>query len=124
MNTWPTAIITAIAASDDLHIAPYREDGVTTGTPTWIWSVVLDGRLFVRAWNGPRSRWHRAAMNQGAGRITAAGTEYEVEFTSADPDLQARIDEAYRSKYAGSPYLPPMVSPGPQSATVEITPAA
>ncbi|MGA8110416.1 MAG: DUF2255 family protein [Acidobacteriaceae bacterium] len=31
-----------MAASDDLHIAPYREDGVTYRTPNWIWSVVVD----------------------------------------------------------------------------------
>jgi hypothetical protein len=33
------------------------------GTPTWIWSVVVDGALYVRA-----SRWHRAAVRQKAGR--------------------------------------------------------
>jgi hypothetical protein len=25
-----------IAEADNLHIAPFREDGVTYGTPTWI----------------------------------------------------------------------------------------
>lgn len=30
-----------IAEADDLHISPFREDGVTYGTPTWIWSVVV-----------------------------------------------------------------------------------
>lgn len=38
--------------SDDLHISPFREDGKTYGTPTWIWSVVVDGGLYVRAYNG------------------------------------------------------------------------
>jgi hypothetical protein len=41
-----------IAEADDLHISPYREDGVTYGTPTWIWSVAVDGNLYVRAYNG------------------------------------------------------------------------
>lgn len=26
-----------IADADDLRISPFREDGVTYGTPTWIW---------------------------------------------------------------------------------------
>ncbi|MFT3797736.1 DUF2255 family protein [Microbacterium sp.] len=72
MTTWPAEVIEKIAATDDLHIAPYHPDGKTTGTLTWIWSVV-DRRLFVRAWNGTRSRWYRSAIAQRAGRITAAG---------------------------------------------------
>jgi len=122
VSAWPAETLERIAASDDLHIAPFRADGVTTGTPTWIWSVVVNGRLFVRAWNGPRSRWFRSALAQRAGMITAAGDSYDVVFAPADPALQASIDAAYSAKYADSPYLPPMVSHGPQSATVEITP--
>ncbi|WP_236756108.1 DUF2255 family protein [Actinomyces radicidentis] len=52
-----------MAASDDLHVSPFREDGTTYGTPTWIWSVVVDGRLFIRAWNGPSGRWYQAAVS-------------------------------------------------------------
>lgn len=121
MTNWARAV-ERIAVRDDLHIAPFRADGSTYGTPTWIWSVVVDGRLFVRAWNGQRSAWYRSAMAQRAGRILAAGETHEVEFTSGDPELNVRIDEAYRTKYAGSPYLPPMVAAGPRAATVEVTP--
>jgi len=110
-----------IAASDDLHIAPLRADGATYGTPTWIWSVVVEGRLFVRAWNGQRSRWYRSAMAQRAGRIIAAGETLEVEFSPGNPNLNSLIDKAYMAKYAGSPYLPPMVAEGPRGATVEVT---
>ena len=100
---------------------PFRADGVTYGTPTWIWSVVVDGRLFVRAWNGRKPRWYQSAMTQHAGRIITAGETHEVEFTPGDPALNDQIDAAYRRKYAGSPYLPPMVASGPREATVEIT---
>lgn len=123
MTAWPTETIEKIAATDDLHIAPYRADGKTTGTLTWIWSVVVDGRLFVRAWNGVNGRWYRSAIAQRSGRITAAGQEHQVAFTPVDDsELNDRIDRAYRDKYAGSPYLPPMVATGPRAATVEITP--
>jgi len=44
----------------DLHIAPFREDGVTYGTPTWIWSVAVGGTLYVRAYNGKNSLWYKA----------------------------------------------------------------
>lgn len=123
MGTWPAETIEKIATTDDLHIAPYHPEGKTTGTLTWIWSVAVDGRLFVRAWNGTRGRWYRAAVAQGAGKITAAGHEHEVEFTPInDPCLNGKIDAAYHTKYAGSPYLPPMVAAGPKAATVEVTP--
>ena len=42
-----------IAEADNLHISPFREDGVTYGTPTWIWSVAVDGALYFRGYNGP-----------------------------------------------------------------------
>ncbi|MDI9628272.1 MAG: DUF2255 family protein [Acidobacteriota bacterium] len=123
MATWPTDTIEKIAATDDLHIAPYHPDGKTTGTLTWIWSVVVDDRLFVRAWSGTRGKWYRSALEQRAGKITAAGQEHEVEFTPIDdPQLNDRIDAAYQLKYAGSPYLPPMVAKGPRAATMEVTP--
>ena len=127
MTAWDTETIDRNAAADDLHIAPYRPDGATPGTPTWIWSVVVDNRLFVRAWNGPRSRWYRAVVEQRAGIIETVGRRIEVTMTPIDeaaaPELGTRIDPAYRTKYAGSAYLPPMVAEGPKAATVEITPA-
>lgn len=39
-NDWTRKELRRIAETDDLHVAPFREDGVTYGTPTWIWSVV------------------------------------------------------------------------------------
>ena len=73
MGTWQREELDRIAATDDLHIAPFRDDGKTYGTLTWIWSVVVDGALYVRAYNGIRSRWYRSAISQKAGRITVAG---------------------------------------------------
>jgi hypothetical protein len=122
VSAWDPATLTAIATSDDLHIAPFRADGTTYGTPTWIWSVVADGELYVRAYNGAASRWYGSAISQRAGRIQAAGQTYEVTFEPADPSVNPAVDAAYEAKYAGSPYLPPMVTPKAQAATVRITP--
>lgn len=124
MSAWPKNTIEQIATSDDLHIYPYRADGKTPGTPTWIWSVVVDGRLFVRAYNGTNGRWYQSAISQQAGRINAAGQTHDVAFAPADPELAERIDAAYEEKYAGSQYLPPMISDRAKAATVEITPQA
>ncbi|WEK49042.1 MAG: DUF2255 family protein [Candidatus Kaistia colombiensis] len=119
--TWSPDELHEIADSDDLHIAPFREDGATYGTPTWIWSVVVDNALYVRAYNGRKSRWHQAAIRQRAGRITAAGLTKEVRFEPVDGAINDRIDDAYRAKYAASPYLAPMISERARSATIQIS---
>lgn len=121
---WDKAELARIAAADDLYIAPLREDGRTYGTPTWIWSVAVDGDLYVRAYNGRNSRWFNAARSQKAGRITAAGTTREVTFETVAGDINDRIDEAYRAKYRQSPYLDPMTGARARAATVRITPRA
>lgn len=101
--SWDKEELVQIAAADDLHIAPLREDGQTLGTPTWIWSVAVGGDLYVRAYNGQNSRWYKAAKTQKAGRITAAGMTKDVIFEAVDGDLNNRVDEAYRAKYSKSP---------------------
>lgn len=120
---WDEQVLAGIAASDDLHISPFRDDGTTYGTPTWIWSAVVDGDLYVRAYNGTNSRWYRSALNQRAGRIIAADHTVEVMFDTSDLPPAETIDNAYRAKYAGSAYLAPMVSARSQAATVRVTPA-
>lgn len=122
MSTWPKNELRKIAEADDLHISPFREDGKTYGTPTWIWSVAVDDALYVRGYNGQKSSWYQAAVRQKSGRITAAGMTREVTFQPADGEINDRVDQAYRAKYKGSPYLAPMISAQARAATVKITP--
>ena len=122
MSYWTEAELAQIATADDLHISPFREDGVTLGTPTWIWSVVVDGALYVRAYNGRNSRWYKAAMTQKAGRVRVIGIEKDVIFEPVEGEIQEQIDSAYRTKYAGSPYLDPMIGSRARAATVKIKP--
>ena len=126
MAECPKEELRKIAEADDLHIAPFREDGKTYGTPTWIWSVAVDGHLYVRGYNGKKSRWYQAAVKQKAGRILAAGMTKEVSFEAIDGAnndlINDEIDDAYRAKYKGSPYLDPMIGPRARSATVRVTP--
>jgi len=122
MSTWSKDELHKIAAADDLHIAPCRDDGKTYGTPTWIWSVAVDNDLYVRAYNGKNSRWYKAAIKQKAGRILAAGLTKEVTFQPVSGPIDDRIDAAYKAKYKGSPYLNPMITGAARTATVKITP--
>ena len=123
MDTWNLEQLKKIAETDDLHISPLREDGTTYGTPTWIWSVAVDGTLYARAYNGEASSWYKAAVRQKAGRITAAGETVNVTFVPANAELRSRIDDAYRSKYGTNPYLPSMIGDTACAATIEIHPS-
>lgn len=126
-SDWPAEEIAAIATADDLHVAPERPEGGprggVPGTPTWIWSVVVDDALYVRPYRGPRSSWYQSAIETGTGLITSGGRTHRVTFAPADPDLRDRVDDAYRSKYVDSPYLPPMLATGPRTTTMRVTPA-
>lgn len=122
MATWSEDELCRIAGADDLHIAPFREDGATYGTPTWIWSVAVDDALYVRAYNGQNSRWYQAAVRQKAGRIVAADMSKEVTFEPVEGPINDRIDDAYRAKYRGSPYLDSMIGEHARSATVKVMP--
>ena len=97
-QTWSREELRRIVEADDLHVSPLREDGVTCGTPTWIWSVAVDDALYVRAYNGRESRWYQAAVRQKAGRIIAAGMTKEVVFVPVGSrSMQTRIPETTRA---------------------------
>jgi hypothetical protein len=124
MSAWPQEELRRMEESDDLHVAPFREDGETCGTPTWIWSVVMNGDVYVRAYNGAASRWYQAALKQKAGRITTAGMTKEVGFEPVSEQMNDAIDDAYRAKYSPSPYLGAMIGKRARSATIRILPRA
>ena len=122
MAAWLKEELRKIAEADDLHIAPFREDGMTYGTPTWIWSVAVDGALYVCGYSGTSSRWYQAAVRQKAGRIVAAGMTKEVTFEAVDGAINDRIDDGYRAKYNRSSYMSSMIGARARSATVKIMP--
>jgi hypothetical protein len=46
----------------------------------------------------------------------------EVTFEPVVGPVNERIDDAYRAKYRGSPYLSPMIGARARSATVKVMP--
>lgn len=123
-KVWTQEQLDAFSTADDIHVSPFYSDGKTPGTPTWIWSVVADGDLYVRAYNGQNSRWYQSAVEQQAGKMSITGKEFDVIYqpVKTDAELTQKINDAYTEKYGDSPYLPPMLAEGPVSATVKLLP--
>lgn len=123
---WSQQALDKIVDADDLKISPFREDGKTPGTPTWIWCVQAQGDLYVRGYSGTSSRWYQAAKNQQAGQIHAAGELYDVSFEAiTDSDINDAVDAAYREKYKNDKYssfIAPMTSESTRAATIRIRP--
>jgi len=46
----------------------------------------------------------------------------EVTFEPVNGPINDRIDDAYRRKYKGGPYLSPMIGAGARAATVKVMP--
>jgi hypothetical protein len=122
MTSWNDDDLAVIAESKNLLISPFREDGMTYGTPTQVWPLVVDGGVYVRAANGQQSSWYAAAVSQKAGRIHVSGKTYEVTFDAAGVEVASAVDAAYEVKYPGSSAVPIMQGAGPTSATVRISP--
>ena len=122
-RSWTNQELQTFKVADDFRVSPFYSDGKTYGTPTWIWSVVVDNQLFIRAWNGQKSRWYRSAIQQKAGRIFLAGSNHEVTFVPLEnTTMNDKVDQAYKTKYGDSPYFYPMVQSGPRSSTLKIVP--
>jgi len=122
MTTWTPTDLDLISRNADLFVSPFRDDGVTYGTPTQTWALVVGGQVYVRAANGPASRWYQAAITQGAGRVRVGNRDYEVTFAKAPAGVADAIDAAYEAKYPGSSAVPVMQADGPKSATVVVEP--
>jgi hypothetical protein len=119
---WDTTSARQLADATEIDIVVPAPDRPEVRTPIWI--VAVDGDLYVRSWKGDAGIWFRRAHRYGTGSIVAAGQRHEVRFTAAgDPDLNARIDDAYRSKYGRSSYTQTMTRPPATTTTTRLDPA-
>jgi hypothetical protein len=124
MTAWTNEELNKIGAADELQIASLRDDS-TLKKPVTIWVVRLGDDLYVRSYKGRTSSWFRGVQTRHEGRIWAGGVEKDVTFVEeSDPDINARIDAAYKTKYRryDARYVDPMVAPEARSATIKLVP--
>jgi hypothetical protein len=85
----PPDAIEMLDRTREVHVA-------APGKRVPIWAVVVDGEAYVRSYRGERGAWYRRALRER--RVEIEGVEAGVE-PERDPELNARISEAFRSKY-------------------------
>ncbi len=78
--------------------------GIRAGTEphrfTFIWFVVVGGRVFVRPWNDKNKGWYRALLREPRGALLAHGREIAVLARKARGErLFDAVDAAYAEKY-------------------------
>lgn len=123
MTEWRNDELNKIGTADELQITPRRSDG-TQRNPVTIWVVRVGDDLYVRSYRGSDGSWFRAAQKTHEGCIRAGGVEKAVTFVAeADPEVNNRIDEAYRGKYGRYPqYVIPMITAEARSTTLKLVP--
>ncbi|HVM70662.1 MAG TPA: DUF2255 family protein [Anaerolineales bacterium] len=124
MTTWTNDELNKISKAEELELSSLRQDG-TLRSPVTMWVVRIEDNLYVRAVKGRTGPWFRGALTRHAGRIQSGGVKKEVTFVEeADASLNARIDAAYREKYAHYPkeYVDACVTPEARAATIKLVP--
>jgi hypothetical protein len=123
MTGWTSDELTKVGAADELEIASLRRDG-TLRHATTIWVVRLGDDLYIRSVNGRTGAWFGATQVRREGQISAGGVERDVTFVDADDDINAQIDDAYRSKYRRyvQSIVGSVLTPEARSATIRLVP--
>jgi hypothetical protein len=123
MTTWTSEELNKIGEAEELQITSLRKDG-TLRKPVIIWVVRVGNDLYVRSVKGHAGAWFRGVLVRHEGKIWAGGIEKEVIFVEeADPEINAKIDEAYLTKYRRYPqWVAPMVIPEVKATTVRLVP--
>jgi len=123
MTVWTSDELNKIGTAEELRIASLRHDGMLR-KPVIIWVVRVGDELYVRSVNGRTSAWFRGVQVRHEGHIWAGGVEKDVNFVEeTDPDINDKIDDAYRGKYGRYPqYVAPMVTAEVRSTTIKLVP--
>ncbi len=122
MSTWTKEELDAIAKDEDLYISIPNPDG-TMHEPTRIWVVQAGNDLYARPYAGVGGRWYIAAKAAGQGHISIGDVDKDVSFEfPTDDETNDAVDEGYETKYAGSPYVEPMIGDEQRLATVKFVP--
>jgi hypothetical protein len=91
---------------------------------TVIWVIVDEaGRILVRTYLGPTTRWYREVIAHSECVVELGGERLSVRAVPAlDPDRVAAASGGYLAKYAGHRAAAAMVAEGNLPTTMELVP--
>jgi hypothetical protein len=124
MENWTSTELKKIESADELDLSSMRHDG-TLRSPVTMWVVRVGDDLYVRAVKGRIGLWFRGTQTRYEGHIRSGGVEKDVLFVDeTDPNVNERIDVAYREKYRRYPkeYVDACLTSDARSATIKLMP--
>ncbi len=98
MGKWTSEELKKIEKTDELEIAALQKNGKLR-KPTTIWVVQVGEDLYIRAVNGRKGAWYLSTQERHEGHIKCDGVKKDVRFEDAGPEINDKVDEAYRQKY-------------------------
>jgi len=124
-SSWTDEELREVGGATELRVASRRPDGTLRPYVT-IWGVRSGPEIYIRSAYGPQNGWFRRAVEAGAGRVRAGGTERDVSFERLDAGspVQGDIDAAYHAKYDsyGPNIVGSVVGPAAAAVTLQVVP--
>jgi hypothetical protein len=118
-----SSIVQQLAATEEIDIETRSAPDQPVHRAT-IWVVTNGDDVYVRSVRGPRGRWYRELIANPPGAIWFDGQRVPVRAVPAsDAATVTRASEAYRQKYAASPYMPPLLVAEVLPTTLRLEPA-
>lgn len=120
--TESSAAVDYLARTNTVHLATQTQDGREIVTK--IWAVVVDGAGYIRNGYGDSSKWYGRIQRTKRAAFIDGRQRYPVTVENVDDEAtNAKVDEAFRAKYAGSgSALTMMVAPAVRATTVRVDP--
>lgn len=96
LRGFPRAVLRAVDQSKVLGIRAGAGDHRVIG----VWSVVVEGRVFVRSWDGKAGGWYRTFLEEPRGVMAIGGRELAVRAVAVrSARARAAVSRAYAVKY-------------------------
>ncbi len=117
------AIVQKVATAEEVDIETSPSPDKRS-KPVTIWIVVADGQVYVRSVRGPAGKWWRNLTARPTGTLHVEGQALPVRaIPVADLAEIQRVSDAFATKYAKSPYMPPMLAAETLPTTLRLEPA-
>ena len=116
-------ILDRLRTTDEVRIETRAAPSAPTHRAT-IWVVVDEGgRVLIRTYQGPNSRWYREVRANPECVLWLGSEPVPVRAEAAnDPDRIAAASRGYAAKYAGDPAVRGMVAEAQLPTTLELRP--